>query len=575
VIKYHNKVEDNKMELAKGKRLYNKYEILKVLKAGGFGITYEAKDMELDRKVVIKEYYPSSIVNRDGTDTVMPFRTHVKIYEKGLEDFLNEAKALAKFDTNPNIVNIIEHFRANGTAYFVMPFEEGEDLARYLDKHGKMSEKEILDIIFPILNALEELHKIGMIHRDIKPANIFIRKNKSPLLIDFGTARYAFGKNSKSLTSILTAGYAPIEQYDSHSVQGAFTDIYALGATIYTMATYSVPPESTSRSLAKLNNLADPLKPISSSNFSLEFKNAVHKALNVLVKDRYQSVEEFRKALGGIKDKKKDKRKERTFIKSLLIGVFLTFGIGAGVYIAKLEKEKVAEEIRIAEEKRIAEEQRLIEINEKGNIAYNAQDYTKAFELYTKACNGNNVDGCYTLGTMYEHGEGVRQDYSRAFDLFTKACDINNTKCNNLGNMYKSGEGVLKNYDKAIELYTKACNGGNAMACNNLGNMYELGQGVSVNYPRAIELYTKACNGGVVDGYGHLGHMYQLGEGVTINYTKAIELYAKACNEGETRWCAHLKILEDEQKSIVEEQEAERQRIIDESTNETESNESW
>ncbi len=288
------------MELKKGKKLKNRYEILKVLKAGGFGITYVAKYIDFDRKVVIKEYYPSSMVNRDGTDTVMPFRTHAKIYEKGLEDFLDEAKALAKFDTNQNIVNIIEHFKSNGTAYFVMPFEEGEDLARYLDKHGKMSEKEILDIIFPLLNALEEIHNIDMIHRDIKPANIFIRTNKTPLLIDFGTARYAFGKNSKSLTSILTAGYAPIEQYDSTSLQGAFTDIYALGATIYTMATYSVPPESTSRSLAKLRNLADPLKPIKSSDFSLEFKNAVHKALNIMEKDRYQSVDEFRKALGGI-----------------------------------------------------------------------------------------------------------------------------------------------------------------------------------------------------------------------------------------------------------------------------------
>jgi len=302
------------MELKKGRKLNNRYEILKVLKAGGFGITYEAKYIDFDRKVVIKEYYPSSIVNRDSTDTVIPSSVDIKNYEKGLEDFLKEAKALAKFDTNPNIVNITEHFTANGTAYFVMPFEEGEDLARYLDKHGKMSETEILDIIFPILNALEEIHKIGMIHRDIKPANIFMKTNKTPLLIDFGNARYAFGKNTNSLSKVYTRGYAPMEQYDSKSLQGAFTDIYALGATIYTMATYSVPPDSTSRSLAKLNNLADPLKPISSSNFSLEFKNGVHKALNVLDKDRYQSVAEFRKALNGIEDPKDKNNNSLLFI---------------------------------------------------------------------------------------------------------------------------------------------------------------------------------------------------------------------------------------------------------------------
>jgi serine/threonine protein kinase len=319
---------------------------LKVLKAGGFGITYETMDVELERRVVIKEYYPSSIVNRDGTDTVMPSRTHVKVYEKGLEDFLDEARTLAKFDTNPNIVNIIEHFRANGTAYFVMPFEEGEDLARYLDEHGKMSEKEILDIIFPILNALQEIHKIGMIHRDIKPANIFIRKNKSPLLIDFGTARYAFGQNSKSLTSILTAGYAPIEQYDSHSVQGAYTDIYALGATIYTMATNTVPPESTSRSLAKLRNSADPLKPISSSNFSLEFSNAVSKALNIMEKDRYQTIEEFEKALGGIERPPKPPKDFKVLklvgLSCVLVGaLYYPVSIGVDKFFEKKEELKI------------------------------------------------------------------------------------------------------------------------------------------------------------------------------------------------------------------------------------------
>jgi serine/threonine protein kinase len=296
------------MELANGKILNNKYKVLKVLKSSGFEITYEAMDISFDRKVVIKEFFPSTIVNRDEMDTVVPFHIHVQIYEKGLEDFLNEVKTLARFDTNPNIINIREYFITNGTAYFVMPFEDGEDLAQYLSKHKNMREKEILDIIFPILNALEEIHKIGMIHRDIKPANIFMRTNKTPLLINFATARYAFEQNSKSLTSILTAGYAPIEQYDSSSVQGAFTDIYALGATIYTMVTNSVLPESVTRMKAILKKQLDPLKPISSSDFSLEFKNTVYKALNVMEEDRYQSIKEFRDELFNEKIKEIDNK---------------------------------------------------------------------------------------------------------------------------------------------------------------------------------------------------------------------------------------------------------------------------
>jgi serine/threonine protein kinase len=410
VIKYHNKVEDNKMELAKGKRLYNKYEIQKVLNAGGFGITYKAVDMELDRKVVIKEYYPSSIVNRDGTDTVMPFRTHVKIYEKGLENFLDEAKALAKFDTNPNIVNIIEHFRGNGTAYFVMPFEEVDDLAVYIDKHGKMSEKEILDIIFPLLNALQEIHKIGMVHRDIKPANILIRRSdKTPILIDFGTARYAFGKNTKSLSAILTAGYAPIEQYDSNSVQGAYTDVYALGATIYKMATYSVPPESTSRSLAKLKNLADPLKPIKSSDFSLEFKNAVHKALNVMEEDRYRSVEEFRKALGGIERPPKSPKDFKVLkfvgLASILAGaLYYPVSMGVDRLFEKKAESKIVDK---NDSKSVVTEPLIVENNTTQPVIEeaNATIYEDANVSVAEDVNINEVD--YINGLMWTSSEHV------------------------------------------------------------------------------------------------------------------------------------------------------------------------
>jgi serine/threonine protein kinase len=188
-----------------------------------------------------------------------------------------------------------------------------------------------------------------------------MRTNKTPLLIDFGTARYAFGKNTKSLSAILTAGYAPVEQYDSKSLQGAFTDIYALGAMIYKMATYSVPPESTSRSLAKLRNSVDPLKPINSSNFSLEFKNAVHKALNVMEEDRYRSVEEFRKALGGIERPPKPSKDFKVLtlvaLSSLLVGASSYVGVD---YFLKWQKEKrIVEEI--AKEK--AEQQRIIDEN--------------------------------------------------------------------------------------------------------------------------------------------------------------------------------------------------------------------
>ena len=161
---------------------------------------------------------------------------------------------------------------------------------------------------------------------------------------------------------------------------------------------------------------------------------------------------------------------------------------------------------------------------------------------YYATQNRQNAEEYYNLGIMYGKGDGVAQDYAKAVELFTKACDGGYAGgCFNLGFMYYKGDGVAQDYAKAVELYTKACDGGSAGGCFNLGTMYDNGDGVAQDYAKAVELYTKACDGGYASGCSNLGIMYGKGDGVAQDYAKAVELITKACDGGEAIGCENLK----------------------------------
>ena len=153
------------------------------------------------------------------------------MYQWGLARFLKEARTLAKFN-HPNIVRVLSVFEHNNTAYMVMEYEQGEDLSAVFKKRDNFSEEDLLDIFIPVLDGLALVHSEGFIHRDIKPSNIYIRNDQSPVLIDFGSARQSTGQ-TRTLTSLVTYGYAPFEQYnEGHEKQGAWTDIYVRFRTI-------------------------------------------------------------------------------------------------------------------------------------------------------------------------------------------------------------------------------------------------------------------------------------------------------------------------------------------------------
>ncbi len=236
--------------LPKDTILDKKYTIQNVLgDPGGFGIAYLAIATKLNKKVVIKEFLPDEIAYRDGNTVKPKTSTDKENLEWGLEKFEEEAQTLAKFN-HPNIVRVLDYFDDNDTAYFVMDYEEGEDLDAHLKKLGRdLTQDEIVNIIVPILDGLKEVHSHKFLHRDIKPGNIYIRTNGSPMLIDFGAARNALGVKSKSITQILTPGYAPTEQYGSDvSKQGAYTDIYSIGAVLYKLVTNTTPIDAPDRS---------------------------------------------------------------------------------------------------------------------------------------------------------------------------------------------------------------------------------------------------------------------------------------------------------------------------------------
>ena len=281
----------------------NNYRIIKILGEGGFGITYLAVDIQLGLEVVIKEYFPNEFAMRSSDSTITAKSKSVGDYSKGMQRFKEEAKTLAKFN-HPSIVKILGYFQANNTAYFVMEYEEGIDLSQYLKQQTPpLPQEEILSIIMPILEGLKEVHAYDYLHRDIKPGNILLRNNKSPVLIDFGASKLLVGEVSKSVTSMLTEGYAPLEQYSTDiKQQGAFTDIYAIAAVIYRMLTGKVPPSAQTRSYQLLQDDNDPLQLLTSLNlegYDQNFLKAVDRALSMKAKERPQRIQEFQKDIVG------------------------------------------------------------------------------------------------------------------------------------------------------------------------------------------------------------------------------------------------------------------------------------
>ncbi|MEM7698442.1 MAG: SUMF1/EgtB/PvdO family nonheme iron enzyme [Verrucomicrobiota bacterium] len=271
----------HKMALPEGSPV-GRYRVNRVLGSGGFGIVYHGHSVLDGREVAIKELFPGMSVTREMETSVVPRGQHAsEEFKHAMRCFLIEGDMLREC-SHPSVVNVIETFAENGTAYLVMDYVKGKTLSQFLEQHQRpLSQQDILLIVKPLLEGLGHVHSYGILHRDIKPDNIFIGDNGHPLLLDFGAARYASGAVSRTLTSVLTPGFAPFEQYPTDGStgnrQGPWTDIHAMAAVILTSTIGGAPPDISIRMLPRSTQSHDPdiFSEANRARYSPQFLEAV------------------------------------------------------------------------------------------------------------------------------------------------------------------------------------------------------------------------------------------------------------------------------------------------------------
>jgi serine/threonine protein kinase len=265
-----------------------------VLGVGGFGIVYIGRGIYFGELDAIKEYFPSSIAERDAESTVVPIGSDVEeVHALGLKKFVEEAKLLWNLSTptrHPNIVSVRSLFEIHGTAYMVMDFEDGVSLSRLLKEGRRFNERSLWNIIKPVAEGLDRAHRVGVLHRDIKPPNILITDDNRPVLIDFGSARFEAAEATSTSVTFHTPPYAALEQYVKTYPQGPWTDIYALAVVLYECVTGEKPPEVLERLHA---SLGEPLADGHWPGFSKRFLQAIDAGMTIKPSDRPQSIQEW------------------------------------------------------------------------------------------------------------------------------------------------------------------------------------------------------------------------------------------------------------------------------------------
>lgn len=278
-------------QLKPGTVLNGKYLIGTVIGEGGFGITYIGRDLVLEKKVAVKEFYPMGHINRNNEKSgylTISTEEQRELVRKGMDRFLEEARNVAQFSEEPGIVDVKDFFEENDTAYIIMEYLEGKTLASHVRELGTLNTERVFDLMIPVINALSKMHKLGVIHRDISPDNMMYLSKGTLKLMDFGAARYYMERN-RELTSTIKRGYAPEEQYTSNSEQGPWTDVYGLCATIYKCITGVTPADALERisqdHLKRPSELGTRITP--------QLENALMYGLALHAKDRCRSMEEL------------------------------------------------------------------------------------------------------------------------------------------------------------------------------------------------------------------------------------------------------------------------------------------
>ena len=315
---------DESNQLPAGTLISGRYEIQKVLGVGGFSIVYKAYDKKLETDVAVKELYPPSLAFRKSGEERVIINGRKSDFDYLLDRFVLEARTMAKYNSDPNIVNIFDCILENNTAYIIMEYLDGQNLEDYTRSkpHGKLQLDEAISIIGNVLDGLDRVHKKGIVHRDIKPKNIVLTKKGEVKIIDFGAARFYATEEEvvNNFTKVLTPGFAPPEQYQKDKKQGSFTDVYASAATFYYMLTGEVPEISVDR------KLSDNLKPLSEMlpGIPSYVDNAVRRAMVLNSDLRIQNASDFKLALLGKKTLRNAQDEKNIRIKRRLVLLIAT-----------------------------------------------------------------------------------------------------------------------------------------------------------------------------------------------------------------------------------------------------------
>ena len=560
-------------ELPPGTRL-EEFVIERVLGSGGFGITYLANDISLNRQVVIKENLPSQFAHRDTTSLTVhagPGREDQENFRWSLENFSREGETLASL-RHPGIVPVLRRFEAFGTAYFVMPYIEGTTLDVLLRERQEaiqpFTEAKLRGLLERVLDALGYLHDRGIYHRDIKPGNILMTTDGLPVLIDFGSARQRLSE--RSMTVIESAGYTPFEQLQSRGNVGPWSDLYAVAATLVKVMTGEAPPKANDRAFD------DPFIPLAdrqelADRYSPEFLTSIDRALASRIFDRWQNSGEWLLSLGvrsnriqiapdrtpvsaqpkefqvPIAETQRPPRRKLIWGLTACLVVALLFFIGRHLSNEhKAERERIAGENSERDQKQ--ERERLLKEGKKAvmnamttlNIQKEpselSEDEARVVGYYRDSVEKADREAMFYLGVAYEFGTGVAKDEVEAVKWYRKAAEAGDARgMSILGDFYANGTGVTKDDEEAVKWYRKAAEAGWAYGMFRLGVAYEFGTGVAKDEEEAVMCYRRAAWAGEGRGMSFLGDCYANGTGVAKDDEEAVKWYRKAAEAGEAR----------------------------------------
>ena len=418
------------------------YEIRRVLGRGGFGITYLAHDTLLDRDVAVKEYLPTDYAVRTEDHSVRPRSSGTsKDYTWGLERFLDEARMMARLD-HPSIVGVHAYVELNGTGYIVMEYIEGESLDDRLKRQGKLDPFDfrfrLTAILKRLVGGLEQVHSEGYLHRDITPRNIMLKEDGTPVLIDFGSARQMVAARSRSVTALVTPGYAPLEQYSTHGKQGPWTDIYALSAVAYRCITGNVPIDATERVQGDALGLAS---EVGRWGYPDGLLMAVDLGLSLKREERPQDLKAWRHvwckpSAEAAKWYRKAAEQGRPSAQWYLGDMYAT-----GRWVAQDDVEALKWFRKAAEQGHILAQTHLWGMYSRGRGV--AQDDVEAVKWCRLAASQGDAFAECALGVMYEKGRGVAQDDAEAVKWYRRAAEQGHGRAQfYLGVMCLGGRGI-------------------------------------------------------------------------------------------------------------------------------------